>query len=71
MTKTATTSASYASAALIKHKGVPFGFDTFLHSATKGTLAYGFVGYAWGQTSYAILCDYPSIRANERGDSLR
>ena len=71
LTKTATTSASYASAALIKHKGVPFGFDTFLHSATKGTLAYGFVGYAWGQTSYAILCDYPSIRANERGYSLR
>ena len=71
LTKAGTTSATYVATDLIKHKVVPLGFNTFLHSAGGKILPYGFVVYAWGHTAYSIFCTDPIARATQRGYDLR
>ncbi len=71
LTKAGTTSATYVATDLIKHKVVPLGFNTFLHSTGGKVLPYGFAAYAWGHTSYSIFCTDPIARANQRGYGLR
>ena len=71
LTKAGTTSATYVATDLMKHKVVPLGFNTFLHSAGGKVLPYGFVAYAWGHTAYSIFCTDPIARANQRGYGLR
>ena len=71
LTKAGTTSATYVATDLIKHKVVPLGFNTFLHSTGGKVLPYGFAAYAWGHTAYSIFCTDPIARANQRGYSLR
>ena len=71
LTKAGTTSATYVATDLIKHKVVPLGFNTFLHSTGGKVLPYGFAAYAWGHTAYSIFCTDPIARANQRGYGLR
>lgn len=71
LTKAGTTSATYVATDLIKHKVVPLGFNTFLHSTGGKMLPYGFAAYAWGHTAYSIFCTDPIARANQRGYGLR
>ena len=71
LTKAGTTSATYVATDLIKHKVVPLGFNTFLHSTGGKVLPYGFAAYAWGHTAYSIFCTDPISRANQRGYGLR
>jgi len=63
--------ATYVATDQIKHKVVPLGFNTFLHSTGGKVLPYGFAAYAWGHTAYSIFCTDPIARANQRGYGLR
>ena len=71
LTKAGTTSATYVATDLIKHKVVPLGFNTFLHSTGGKALPYGSALLAWGYTGYAIFCSDPIAVANQRGYGLR
>ena len=71
LTKAGTTIATYVATDIIKHKVVPLGFNTFLHSTGGKVLPYGFAAYAWGHTAYSFFCTDPIARANQRGYSLR
>ena len=71
LTKAGTTSANYVATDLIKHKVVPLGFDTFLHSTGGKVLSYGFAAYAWGNTAYSIFSADPIAIAKQRGYTLK
>ena len=71
LTKSGTTSATYVATDLIKHKVVPLGFNTFLHSTGGKVLPYGSALLAWGYTGYAIFCSNPISVASQRGYGLR